>query len=104
MESIVSSKVHHSLLTEMTTLGVDDWLFVVNASIAVVFVMGLKITIWAGGAIVMHFLLMIVTRVVPNVIQVYAKYLRQADRYCADYSPSQKRGFRPVQLGRDDAQ
>jgi type IV secretory pathway VirB3-like protein len=93
--------VKKSLLTEMTTLGVDDWLFVINALVAVVIVMGMKIYAWVLGAIFMHFVFMIVTRVVPNVVEIYAKYLRQSDRYCADFSPSQKRGFRPAQFGRD---
>ena len=89
------------MLTEMTTLGVDDWLFVLNIELALVMCMGLRIYAWVVIAFLLHFVLMIVTRLIPNLLEVYFKYLRQFDRYCAAYSPGQKRGLRPVGFGKE---
>lgn len=102
MEAIESSAVNKSLLTEMTTWGVDDWLFIVNIEIMLIMAMLLRIYAWIIVAILLHFVLMIVTRMVPNILIVYAKYLRQSSAYCASYSPIQKRGFRPVRFGRGE--
>jgi type IV secretory pathway TrbD component len=100
MEQLESSPVSRSLLTEMTTGGVDDWLFVMNVEIALVMAMILRIYSWVLIAVFLHFVLMVVTKMVPNILNVYAKYLRQSSRYSARYSTSQKRGFRPVTFGR----
>lgn len=99
MEQLESSAVSKSLLTEMTTLGVDDWLFVVNVEI--LFLMGgaLRIYSWLFVAVFLHFVLMLVTRMVPNVLMVYAAHLRQASKYFAGFSPIQKRGLRPIKFG-----
>ena len=102
MEAIESSAVNKSLLTEMTTWGVDDWLFIVNIEIMLIMAMLLRIYAWIIFAILLHFVLMIVTRMVPNILIVYAKYLRHSSTYCASYSPIQKRGFRPVRFGRGE--
>jgi type IV secretory pathway VirB3-like protein len=100
MEALESSTVSRSLLTEMTTWGVDDWLFVMNLEIALLMAMILRIYSWVLIAVALHFVLMVVTKMVPNILIVYAKYLRQAERYCARFSTIQKRGFRPLKLGR----
>jgi type IV secretory pathway VirB3-like protein len=100
MEKLHSSHVNRSLLTEMTTAGVDDWLFVMNVEIAIVMAMILRIYSWVLIAIALHFVLMVVTKVVPNILNVYAKYLRQSVRYSARYSTLQKRGHRPVMFGK----
>lgn len=100
MEQLESSPVSRSLLTEMTTGGVDDWLFVMNVEIALVMAMILRIYSWVLIAVFLHFVLMVVTKMVPNILNVYDKYLRQSSRYSARYSTSQKRGFRPVMFGR----
>ena len=96
MEQLESSPVRKSLLTEMTTAGVDDWLFVMNVEIALVMAMILRIYSWVLIAILLHFVLMVVTKMVPNILNVYAKYLRQSGRYSARYSTAQKRGYRPA--------
>lgn len=103
MEQLESSDISKSLLTEMTTLGVDDWLFVLNVEIALIMVMILRIHAWAVIAVVLHFVLMLVTKMVPNILYVYAKYLRQSGKYSARYSTSQKRGFRPLMFGKGEA-
>lgn len=100
MEQIESSEISRSLLTEMTTLGVDDWLFVMNVCIAIIMVMILRIHAWAVIGFFLHFVLMIVTKMVPNILYVYAKYLRQAGKYCARLISGQKRGFRPLKFGK----
>lgn len=100
MEPLESSPVRRSLLTEMTTWGVDDWLFVMNVEITLVMAMILRIYSWVLIAIALHFVLMGVTKMVPNILNVYAKYLRQSSRYCARYSTIQRRGFRPVMYGK----
>lgn len=100
MEQLESSPVRKSLLTEMTTAGVDDWLFVMNVEIALVMAMILRIYSWVLIAILLHFVLMVVTKMVPNILNVYAKYLRQSGRYSAGYSTAQKRGYRPTMYGR----
>lgn len=100
MEQLESSPVRKSLLTEMTTAGVDDWLFVMNVEIAIVMAMILRIYSWILIAILLHFVLMVVTKMVPNILNVYAKYLRQSERYSARYSTAQKRGFRPAMYGK----
>jgi type IV secretory pathway VirB3-like protein len=101
LEVLNSSVVSKSLLTDMTTFGVDDWLFVINVSVAIIMAMVLKIYIWCLIAAVLHFVLMIVTRMVPNILGVYGKYFRQSNEYSAMYSPMQKRGLRPISFGRE---
>jgi type IV secretory pathway VirB3-like protein len=102
VEALESSLISKSLLTDMTTLGVDDWLFVMNVSVALIMAMVLKIYVWCLIAVFLHFVLMLVTRMVPNILVVYGKYLRQSNAYCAMYSPMQKRGLRPQKFGRGD--
>jgi hypothetical protein len=100
IEVLESSMVSKSLLTDMTTFGVDDWLFVMNVSVALIMTMVLKIYIWCAIAGLLHFVLMIVTNIVPNILGVYGKYFRQSNVYSAIYLPSQKRGLRPLKFGR----
>ena len=57
MEQLESSPVRKSLLTEMTTAGVDDWLFVMNVEIALVMAMILRIYSWVLIAVFLHFVL-----------------------------------------------
>jgi Type IV secretory pathway, VirB3-like protein len=100
IEVLDSSLVSKSLLTDMTTFGVDDWLFVMNVSVALIMAMVLKIYIWCLIAGLLHFALMVVTRLVPNILVVYGRYFRQSNQYSAVYSPLQKRGLRPLTFGR----
>jgi Type IV secretory pathway, VirB3-like protein len=100
IDVLESSGISKSLLTDMTTFGVDDWLFVMNVSVALIMAMVLKIYIWCAIAALLHFVLMVVTRLVPNILGVYGKYFRQSNVYSAVYSPMQKRGLRPVNFGR----
>ena len=102
MESLESSRVSHAMLTEMTTLGVDDWLFIMNIEMMLVMCMGLRIYAWVIVAFLLHFVLMVVTRQIPNLMEVYFKYWRQFDRYCATFSIAQKRGLRPLDFGKDE--
>ncbi len=100
-ERIESSPVRQSLLAEMTTFGVDDWLFVINIEVALIMGMALRIWQWFVLAFLLHFMLMIVTRLSPNIVMVYVKYARQAGRYTASWLPVQRRCLRPAQLGRE---
>ncbi len=104
MEPIQSSQVKSSMLAYMTTFGVDDWLFVLNLEIALLMTMILKITSWLLVAFAMHFVLMLVTRMAPQLLECYAKHLRQATHYRPGFSPLQKRGLRPVGFGREVAE
>jgi type IV secretory pathway VirB3-like protein len=104
MQALQSSRVNKSLLTaDMTTFGVDDWLFVININVAIIMMVMLRIVSWGWVALAMHFVLMLVTRVSPNILLVYGKHLRQRDRYFAGYVARQSRGLRPAQLGRREA-
>ena len=102
IEPIATSQVSRALLTEMTTWGVDDWLFIINVELLLIMGMLLRIYAWAIVAVFLHFALMVVTRVVPNILDVYYKHLRQANKYSPHYSPIQKRGLRPFKFGRGD--
>ncbi len=96
MEPIDSSEVKTSLYTYMTTFGVDDWLFIFNAEVTVMMVFILKIFQWAVLAVLLHFVLMMVTKMSPRLMECYFAHLRQANRYWPGESPLQKRGQRPV--------
>ena len=95
LEALESSPVKKSLLVQMTTFGVDDWLFVINLEVTLVIVMLLKIHFWAYIAIGLHFVLMMVTGMRPRLLEIYVKYMRQASRYWPGDSPLQKRGHVP---------
>lgn len=62
---IEGSTVKKSLLTELTTLGVDDWLFVINVQLFLVMAGMFKIYLWVIVSAVMHVALMVVTQVQP---------------------------------------
>lgn len=95
MEPIESSEVKTSMLAYMTTFGVDDWLFIINIEIALLVTMLLKVYAWLLVAVALHFVLVMVTRMAPQLLECYVKHLRQADRYYPDVSPLQRRGLRP---------
>lgn len=103
MQTLDRSRVRKALLTELTTFGVDDWLFVINVEVALIMGVVLRIYHWFAVALLLHFVLMIVTRVTPNIVQVYVRYMRQAQRYTSAYSPLQRRGLRPQGWGREEA-
>ena len=94
------SYIEHSMLTNMTTAGVDDWLFVINACVSIVFVFGLKVTSFLGFALLAHGVLFYVSRVSPNILEKYIKYIGQAPRYGRNPRIKQTRGLRPFGFGR----
>lgn len=94
--AIESSLVNSSLYTEMTTLGVDDWLFIINAEVTVMLVFALHIHQWVFIAVPLHFVLMLVTKMSPRLMECYFAYLRQSSRYWSAPSPLQKRGIYPT--------
>ena len=105
MPAMNGSYVRKSLLTEMTTLGVDDWLLIINVQLAL-FIMGiLRIYDWAWVTVLAHFLLVWVTQSQPRILAVYYRYMFQQDRYDAWSALPLKRGARPEWLqtlvGRD---
>lgn len=102
MEPIASSEVKTSLLAYMTTFGVDDWLFVLNIEVALLVTMLLKIKSWALIAVLLHFVLVLVTRMAPHLLETYVKHLLQSDRYWPGYSPLQSKGLRPKGFGRTE--
>lgn len=102
MEPIQSSPVRRSLMTYMTTFGVDDWLFILNLEVALMMTMLLKVRAWLVVALLLHFVLMLVTRLAPNLLECYIQHLRQARRYWPRPSPLQRRGLRPMGHGRGE--
>lgn len=95
-----SSPVNTSILYPMTTLGVDDWLFLGNCIQALVITAGTYWLFWPLLSIGVHFLLMLVTKLMPNLLECYIKYSKQANRYEPGFSPYQRRGLRPLGFGR----
>lgn len=95
-ELFQKSKIKKSLLAEMTTFGVDDWLFIINIEVALFLVMMLRIRVWVFVALFMHFVLMLVTKLAPRVLGCYWKHMWQSDRYFSGNSPLQKHGKTPV--------
>ena len=94
MPAMNGSYVRKSLLTEMTTLAVDDWLLIINVQLAL-FIMGiLRIYDWAGVTVLAHFLLVWVTQAQPRILAVYFRYMFQRDRYDAWSALPLKRGTR----------
>jgi hypothetical protein len=102
MNSLHSSSLNKGFLAELTTLGVDDWLFVANLEIALIMGVGLRFHWWFVLAIGLHFVLMIVTRLQPSILLVYLRYMRQSNKYVAAWSPLQKRCIRPLGWGRGE--
>lgn len=96
VQNIVSSQVNKSMFTYMTTFGVDDWLFVANLQVALFVVFAFKLREWLLVAIVLHFVLMLVTKLSPRLLECYFVHMRQANRYWPGRSPLQTRGKRPA--------
>ena len=94
-DTLRASEVKTSMLTYMTTFGVDDWLFVFNMSVAIFVTTALRFYSWALIAFTLHFVLMVVTKLSPNILECYVKHSRQADRYSPFGNPMQKRNMRP---------
>lgn len=90
--------MRRSLLTEMTTFGVDDWLFVINIQALLILGAGLRIYSWLIVAAVLHLILMVVTQLQPRVLSVYWRYIRQRGRYTTWIHCELKRGKRPAWL------
>lgn len=103
MEPLDSSVVRKSLLTYMTTLGVDDWLFIVNVEVALIFTMSLKLVYWPAIAVLLHFALMLVTKLSPQILESYAKHRAQASAYWPGPSPLQSKNPRPMKFGRNES-
>ncbi|WP_090139936.1 hypothetical protein [Limnohabitans sp. DM1] len=98
LSTIETSDVKKSLLTEMTTFGVDDWLFVINLEIFLVLAVGLRIHSWFVMTVVLHMVLMVVTKFQPRVLFVYIKYVRQSAAYGSWLGARMNRGHRPQWL------
>ncbi len=93
------SEIRKSLLTEQTTLGVDDWLFVINVEVFLVICVGMRFYAWAFVALALHFVLILVTRLQPRILGVYWAYMRQKTTYSSFWSDLPlKRGKRPEQI------
>lgn len=84
------------MFTYMTTMGVDDWLFIANLEIAVLVVMALHVYQWLVVTVVLHFVLMLVTKLSPRLLECYFVHIRQANYYWPGRSPLQTRGKRPA--------
>lgn len=95
MQALKDSSVKKSMLTYLTTFGVDDWLFVLNVCIAVLVCVLLRFYAWAFIAIALHFVLMVVTRLSPQILLVYVRFRLQARLFTPGTSPLQRRGLRP---------
>lgn len=98
LEVLESSPVKKSLLVHMSTFGVDDWLFVINLEIALFIVMLLKVHSWMLIAIALHFVLMMVSKMRPRLLETYVKFMRQARKYWPGPSPLQRRGQAPARF------
>ena len=91
------------MLAYMTTFGVDDWLFVINLEIAIVFTVSLKFHYWPVIAFGLHLVLMLVTKLAPHILESYTKHLQQAPRYWPGASPLQTKNLRPLKFGRNES-
>lgn len=100
MEELDSSEVKKSLLSQLTTLGVDDWLFVINLCTAILVTVILRFPRFLILSLLMHFVLMVVTQLSPQLLEKYLKHMRQSDRYTPWPMVTQKRGLRPLGYGR----
>jgi type IV secretory pathway VirB3-like protein len=89
------SKIRQSLLSEMTTLGVDDWLFIANIIVAMILTIVLRIKAWFFVAVAMHFVLMLVTKLAPKILDCYYRHVQQSDRYFSGPSPLQRKRLPP---------
>jgi hypothetical protein len=56
----------------------------------------LRIRVWVFVALILHFVLMLVTKLAPSILGCYYKHMGQSDRYFSGVSPLQKRGKCPV--------
>lgn len=88
------------MLTYMTTFGVDDWLFVLNVCLAIFITIAMRFYGWALVAFALHFCLMIVTRVSPNILECYLKHTVQSQKYSPFANVFQTRNLRPVGFDR----
>jgi type IV secretory pathway VirB3-like protein len=100
MEELDSSEIKKSLLSQLTTLGVDDWLFVMNLCTAILVSVILRFPRFLILSLLMHFVLMVVTQLSPQLLEKYLKHMRQSDRYTPWPMATQKRGLRPLGYGR----
>jgi hypothetical protein len=98
MSIMDGSYVRKSLLSEMTTLGVDDWLLIINVELALFIIGILKFHHWAWVTLLAHFMLVWVTQAQPRILAVYFKHMNQGDRYDAWSALPLKRGKRPQWL------
>jgi hypothetical protein len=89
------SRIKRSLLAEMTTLGVDDWLLILNVQLALLIVGVLRFYHWAWVTLALHFVLVAVTRYQPRILLVYWKYMAQRNSYCDWCALPLTRGMRP---------
>lgn len=96
-----TSPVKTSMLAYKTSFGVDDWLFIINCSVCIVAVMVLHFWPWLVVACVIHAVLILVTKVSPDILPCYLKHMHQADRYTPFANPQQQRGLRPQGFGRE---
>lgn len=100
------SHIKRSLLAEMTTLGVDDWLLILNVQLALLVVGILRFYSWIWVTLALHFVLVAVTRYQPRILAVYWQYMHQSPRYTDWCALPLQRGKRPqwlaTMVGRQD--
>jgi type IV secretory pathway TrbD component len=94
------SSFEKPLLIEMTTFGVDDWLFVANVELFLVICIGMRVYAWAGIALALHAALIVVTRVQPRMLGVYFKHTQQKTAYTSWSNLPPKRSKKPLLMNR----
>ena len=101
MNAVRQSSVHAALLERPMLGGVESRVAIVNATLAAALAMGLGLWAWLPAAVIVHALAARAMRRDPFARQVYAAYLRQADRYDPWPRAGMPRGARPPGFGRD---
>ncbi len=96
MSGLPTSEIKRSMLVYHTTLGVDDWLLVINVCMTIIVVTALRIYVWLFVAVALHFALMVVSRLQPCLLEVYVRFSLQSDRYSPFATARQKRNLRPA--------
>lgn len=73
--------IHQSLLQPRLLYGVERALAIMNMTIIMVFIMGLRIVAYAPFGILLHVLFAYLTKIDDKYVKAYLLYNRQADIY-----------------------
>lgn len=92
--------VHRSLLEVKTLGGVEDRLAILNGTLTLAIMMGLRIYLYAVAGIFLHVLLRYITRRDPFTRRIYMRYNRQWDIYDPWPHKRQRHHLRPEGFGR----